>query len=354
MQSTSSSINVTQYKLILPRANHKHYCKLQIAPSFRNLTRFFILKNTILIEMKLGLIIMVLAKVIDVTAETKHGNDGSVSCRTYCLGTWGQRPFGSCQSATNTVDGSPYPCGLTRGYNGNEVTCECSDEDEKIKHGNNGLVSCTQYCQGDWGSRKFESCASAMNTATGMHFPCDMARGYDVKEISCECSDGASGPSANTAPASPPPANLAPASAPPSNSGKFPSQASSTFYHGFEGPPACGKIDHKQHVSVAMNKNYFGEEPHGTRVGACGQCFELTATGYKEDPRKNGAVNGAKLTVIVDNFCPAEGNQAWCRDGLNDAGRSLHFDLYSHHMPEQWKGFYQGGNLLFDVKPIDC
>jgi hypothetical protein len=151
------------------------------------------------------------------------------------------------------------------------------------------------------------------------------------------------------------PSNQSNASYPAPASSGFPSQASSTHYEEGNHQPACGKIDRKGHVSVAMSENHFGELPHGSVVGACGKCFKLTATGYKEPTSHfEGAVVGASMTVIVDNLCPADGNQVWCRRGTNDAGRQVHFDLYSPDLTEQWKGFYQGGNLLFDVQPIEC
>jgi hypothetical protein len=133
--------------------------------------------------------LIMLAMSVAVTAETKHGNNGSVSCHTFCRGDWGQRRFQSCSSAVDTVTGKSIPCGLTRGFNVKEVTCECSDTYEQYKHGNNGVVSCTQFCQGDWGTRKFGKCEKAVDTATGYFTWCDKVRGYNVKEVLCACTD---------------------------------------------------------------------------------------------------------------------------------------------------------------------
>ena len=66
---------------------------------------------------------------ITATGTVKKGNDGSVSCNTYCRGLqWGPK-YNTCVSAWDTRYLKPLKCDAVRGvpsYFGNiEVTCYC-------------------------------------------------------------------------------------------------------------------------------------------------------------------------------------------------------------------------------------
>src|SRR3982751_2810562 len=66
---------------------------------------------------------------------SKDGNNGTVSCREFCAGSqWG--PVGEAVSARLFN----FPCGQSTGYlNGLENTCSCAGADGVFdKHGNDG------------------------------------------------------------------------------------------------------------------------------------------------------------------------------------------------------------------------
>ena len=91
------------------------------------------------------------------------GNNGSVSCNTYCATGWNnEASLGSQCVAAKRADGlaascddSTYPVGLS---------CQCQAADY-VTHGNNGTVSCDAYCEGGTNNEipKGSTCVSATN-----------------------------------------------------------------------------------------------------------------------------------------------------------------------------------------------
>ncbi len=108
----------------------------------------------------------------------KHGNNGTVSCDTFCQGAqWGQ--VGRCLAAS----AANIPCGQTPGFlaNGAELTCGCTSF---VKHGNNGSVSCDTFCRGaQWGP------VAACTSAQASNVPCGQVPGWlsNGSELSCTC-----------------------------------------------------------------------------------------------------------------------------------------------------------------------
>jgi hypothetical protein len=132
--------------------------------------------------------------VTSTTTFTKDGNNGTVSCTTFCGGAqWG--PTGSCVSAS----AGNFPCDQSPGLLSlGELTCQCVDPSGQPfqKDGNNGTVSCDTFCAGSqWG--RTGSCSSASIPAAG----CDLVPGFidNGSELTCICqSSQASGCTKNT------------------------------------------------------------------------------------------------------------------------------------------------------------
>lgn len=80
----------------------------------------------------------------------KPGNNGTVSCDTYCEGaTWGET--GPCVGAVDLASQQRIACEDVRGLPSQGVACTCARPHRKI--GNNGTVSCDTYCEGaTWGA----------------------------------------------------------------------------------------------------------------------------------------------------------------------------------------------------------
>ena len=80
-----------------------------------------------------------------VTTEfTKHGNNGTVSCDTFCAGSqWG--PVGTCVGAS----APDFPCNQAPGFLNAQLTCECVDPYGQPfeKDGDNGTASCSTFCR---------------------------------------------------------------------------------------------------------------------------------------------------------------------------------------------------------------
>ena len=57
----------------------------------------------------------------------------------------------------------------------------------KTKPGNNGAVSCDSYCKNSWGGYRCASCSSAIDSATNQSIGCGTVRGVGSKQVSCCC-----------------------------------------------------------------------------------------------------------------------------------------------------------------------
>ena len=103
----------------------------------------------------------------------RHGNNGTVSCDTFCA----ERRFtdapGSCVSAKISTTGRGVLCSEVPGFvGGGELTCNCLG-DGFNKPGNNGTVSCRDFCWGDqWGA--IGNCLAAYK---GESISCDAVTG---------------------------------------------------------------------------------------------------------------------------------------------------------------------------------
>ncbi|CAK8723177.1 hypothetical protein GMJAKD_12435 [Candidatus Electrothrix aarhusensis] len=122
----------------------------------------------------------------------KDGNNGTVSCNTYCGAAkadekpvWGDK-IGYCVEAKNESTGETVPCDTAPGLikDGKQLTCLCNP-DVKIQHGNNGTISCKAFCE-----RTKETCVAAWNNVTNSNSEatCDYIPGFlNGPELTCTC-----------------------------------------------------------------------------------------------------------------------------------------------------------------------
>ncbi|MCI5224946.1 MAG: hypothetical protein D3924_20325 [Candidatus Electrothrix sp. AR4] len=121
----------------------------------------------------------------------KQGNNGTVSCNTYCGATnekgkpvWGKR-IGYCVEAQYTSDGTTVSCETIPGLMTDDMlTCFCAPG-VKIRHGNNGAISCNAFCE-----RTKETCVAAWDNVTNTNgdATCDHLPGFlNGQELTCTC-----------------------------------------------------------------------------------------------------------------------------------------------------------------------
>ncbi len=124
--------------------------------------------------------------LMGVGAFEKHGNNGTVSCKSFCAGPqWGRA--GSCVVGRRTSDGLTFGCDAVPGLvpNGAELTCQCV-EDGFEKLGNNGAVSCGHFCIGpEWGT--VGACLGGTDAATAANVGCHNGLGT-IGELKCFCA----------------------------------------------------------------------------------------------------------------------------------------------------------------------
>jgi hypothetical protein len=98
------------------------------------------------------------------SVKLKHYNNGTVNCATYCAGAqWG--PVGPCAGSKIDQYFCDRLPGLLPDA---EDTCWCKDAQGQqfIKHGNNGTVTCNTFCAGpQWGPAGSCLAAAIPNTA---------------------------------------------------------------------------------------------------------------------------------------------------------------------------------------------
>ncbi len=112
----------------------------------------------------------------------KHGNNGTVSCNEFCVGSqWGDDQVGTCASAV--LEGSPVSCSHVPGLlGGPELTCNCY-QNATVRYGNNGTVNCNEFC-----GRTNETCLAAYDTLHERALSCGDVPGYlDGKHLKCSC-----------------------------------------------------------------------------------------------------------------------------------------------------------------------
>lgn len=124
----------------------------------------------------------------------KNGNNGTVSCNTFCGAAKGEEPvwgseLGYCKSATNESTGETESCNTVPGFlpNSKQLTCGCNS-DVFVKRGNNGTVSCSNFCRSsNWGGGTGK-CVAAWNTKTDKLELCTSVPGFLAgAELSCTC-----------------------------------------------------------------------------------------------------------------------------------------------------------------------
>ncbi len=117
----------------------------------------------------------------------KPGNNGTVSCTTFCEGPqWGE--VGGCVGAVREDRGQRLDCFTSPGLlaNGSQLLCEC--ERGFIKPGNNGTVSCSTFCDGEqWG--RVGRCIGAVRGDNGSRVACEDTPGllWFNSQLTCQC-----------------------------------------------------------------------------------------------------------------------------------------------------------------------
>lgn len=123
----------------------------------------------------------------------KHGNNGTVSCDTYCAGVTWPGGQGTCYKSVRADTAAAISCSAVPGLlpTTTELTCSCHPPPPNLfdKHGNNGTVSCNTYCKGaQWpGGRGL--CFTGMRADKGWSVSCDAVPGLlpNGAELSCTC-----------------------------------------------------------------------------------------------------------------------------------------------------------------------
>lgn len=65
-----------------------------------------------------------------------------------------------------------------------------------IKRGNNGDVSCSTFCTSTrYPGGAYPSCEAAFDTAAQRYIGCNRVRGYNIREVTCYCQGPAISPS---------------------------------------------------------------------------------------------------------------------------------------------------------------
>uniref|UniRef100_UPI0040564FBF hypothetical protein n=1 Tax=Candidatus Electronema sp. TaxID=2698783 RepID=UPI0040564FBF len=103
---------------------------------------------------------------------------------------WGNK-VGYCKAAVNQHTGETESCNAPPGYlpSGKELTCVCND-DVFVKHGNNGTVSCDTYCGDSKWDGVSGRCVAAWNTKTNQNkdTSCSYVPGFlNGPELTCTC-----------------------------------------------------------------------------------------------------------------------------------------------------------------------
>ena len=142
-------------------------------------------------------------------AWVKEGNNGTINCETFCGnkgGNWGKP--GACVGGWGATSGSTLSC--TGQGESPRTVCFCKDVVQPqppagawVKDGNNGTVTCDQFCGNalaNWG--KLGTCVAGWGASSGSNLPCD--RGETPHTV-CFCKDK----SAAVATSGPPPTHAA-------------------------------------------------------------------------------------------------------------------------------------------------
>jgi hypothetical protein len=124
----------------------------------------------------------ILAETIPVTGERfdKPGNNGSVSCSTFCgAANVNNQPVWGDRIGLNV--GSEQPVGEAG-------VCQCAQSSALfIKEGNNGTVNCDTFCQGsEWG--QVGRCVACFDNENNVGGDCNYLPGFlGGSELTCTC-----------------------------------------------------------------------------------------------------------------------------------------------------------------------
>jgi hypothetical protein len=120
---------------------------------------------------------------------TKNGNNGTVSCNTYCAGAGWPGGTGVAASARREDTKQQVSVAEVPGLlpNAKQLTCSCYVP--FVKHGNNGTVSCDTYCAGAGWPGGEGGCVNAVRQDTHESLACDAAPGLlpQAAELTCTC-----------------------------------------------------------------------------------------------------------------------------------------------------------------------
>lgn len=126
-----------------------------------------------------------------------HGIDKNGSCNYDNLCS---KKFPNCKECVNTSDYSNMKCkDTTKKYNEYKGKVQISDDqinngEIALKIGNDGLVSCNQYCtdtDGVWADKTYDKCYFAYNTYANKLQDCAKQPGLlpDGKQLDCYCGN---------------------------------------------------------------------------------------------------------------------------------------------------------------------
>jgi hypothetical protein len=119
---------------------------------------------------------------------TKTGDNGTVSCTTYCGGSQWAGGVGTCTSAFSNDSGRAIDCNAVPGLSAAGLTCNCNAGTTFVKSGNNGTVSCSTYCGGSQWSGGVGACVSASRNDTHAAIDCGAVAGLSGAGVSCTCT----------------------------------------------------------------------------------------------------------------------------------------------------------------------
>ena len=115
----------------------------------------------------------------------KLGNNGSVSGKMYCNGTWQGWSGQYCKNMTSVDTGRVIDCNSVPGLNsggsrGWSATCT-NVFGQKIKSGNNGSVNGKTFCRGkQWGNWSLPNCINMTAPNAGRIINCDTVPGLNT------------------------------------------------------------------------------------------------------------------------------------------------------------------------------
>ena len=115
------------------------------------------------------------------------------------------------------------------------------------------------------------------------------------------------------------------------------------YYDGNKGACGCGtdsgafpwQLGSGSLWTAAGSSSLFDNGGSSSWCGSgCGTCYELTNAGSIAASGQGDCTGaGEKITVLITNLCPAQGNEQWCSAPTNRYGFGAHFDINSQSGP---------------------